>query len=299
MTVKEIATGLVNAMINQGYTQRTAWTAYETAYYPIAKFHEAQGETVLSDELVAEFVRRTEKRLMTKEIGTSFFKCIKTGAERMLLFRDTGQIHKPRHGAYSCLNEYYQDLVDDFITNIDEDWEWGERSIQETKSNLNQHFYWLMQVGCERLQDVTAEILREFLVYCADKYQAQTLAFLKCRLKKIYAHWYQKEIISNDFAKIFSFPVRVPRKITPAPSQEEIASILSQIDRSKAKGKRDYTMVLLGTVTGLRRCDVARLKLTDIDWQRGEIRIVQHKTWKPIALPLTKDVGEALEDYIY
>ena len=40
------------------------------------------------------------------------------------------------------------------------------------------------------------------------------------------------------------------------------------------------------------------MKLTDIDWRRGEICIAQHKTGKPLALPLTTDVGEALKDYI-
>jgi integrase len=55
---------------------------------------------------------------------------------------------------------------------------------------------------------------------------------------------------------------------------------------------------MLGVVLGLRACDVKALRLTDIDWRRGEICIVQHKTGKPLALPLTTDVGEALKDYI-
>ncbi len=71
-----------------------------------------------------------------------------------------------------------------------------------------------------------------------------------------------------------------------------------EIDRSKVKGKRDYAVMMLGTVLGLRACDIVTLKLTDIDWLRGEIRIVQSKTSNPVILPLTQDVGEALEDYI-
>ncbi len=38
--------------------------------------------------------------------------------------------------------------------------------------------------------------------------------------------------------------------------------------------------------------------LTDIDWANGEIKIVQEKTGKSLALPLTADVGEAIQDYI-
>lgn len=56
--------------------------------------------------------------------------------------------------------------------------------------------------------------------------------------------------------------------------------------------------MLLGTVLGLRACDVIALKLMDIDWLRGEIHIVQSKTSNPVILPLTQDVDEAVKDYI-
>ena len=49
---------------------------------------------------------------------------------------------------------------------------------------------------------------------------------------------------------------------------------------------------------GLRAVDIIRLKLTDIDWKKGEIRVLQRKTSVPAILPLTKDVGEALQEYI-
>lgn len=38
--------------------------------------------------------------------------------------------------------------------------------------------------------------------------------------------------------------------------------------------------------------------MIQIDWINGEIRIVQSKTERTLALPLTTDVGEALQDYI-
>jgi integrase len=56
--------------------------------------------------------------------------------------------------------------------------------------------------------------------------------------------------------------------------------------------------MLLGTVLGLRACDVANLKLSDIDWVAGEVKILQSKTLKTVVLPLTNDVGGALKDYI-
>ena len=59
----------------------------------------------------------------------------------------------------------------------------------------------------------------------------------------------------------------------PVLPKADIAKLLDTIDRTTVKGKRDYAMMMLGTVLGLRACDVVALKLTDIDWFRGEIRI--------------------------
>ena len=84
----------------------------------------------------------------------------------------------------------------------------------------------------------------------------------------------------------------------PATPQDELAAVLAQVDCNTARGKRNYAMILLGVVTGLRAVDVARLKLSNVDWIRGEITIVQAKTGKTLVLPLTTDVGEALKDYI-
>lgn len=50
--------------------------------------------------------------------------------------------------------------------------------------------------------------------------------------------------------------------------------------------------------TGLRACDIAALRLEDIDWKKDVIRVTQQKTGAPLALPLRAVVGNALYDYI-
>lgn len=102
----------------------------------------------------------------------------------------------------------------------------------------------------------------------------------------------------SSHSELFSFSVNREKKVFPVLPKSDIAKLLDTIDRNSTKGKRDYAIMLLGTVLGLRACDAVALKLTDIDWLRGEIRIVQSKTSNPVILPLTQDVGEALKDYI-
>lgn len=50
--------------------------------------------------------------------------------------------------------------------------------------------------------------------------------------------------------------------------------------------------------TGIRGCDIANLKLTDIDWKKERVSFVQEKTGNPIVLPLLPHVGNSLFDYI-
>jgi integrase/recombinase XerD len=81
-------------------------------------------------------------------------------------------------------------------------------------------------------------------------------------------------------------------------SADEIRRLLAVIDRQSATGKRDYAMILMTARLGLRICDLRQLELGDLDWRAKAIRIVQHKTGRPLSLPLLDDVGWAIIDYV-
>ena len=79
---------------------------------------------------------------------------------------------------------------------------------------------------------------------------------------------------------------------------DEIRRVLAVIDRHSATGKRDYAMILATARLGLRICDLRHLELGDLDWRAKQIAIVQHKTGRPLCLPLLDDVGWAIIDYV-
>ncbi len=87
---------------------------------------------------------------------------------------------------------------------------------------------------------------------------------------------------------------QLPRSL-PWPTIEEF---LGSINRDSAAGRRDYAMFSLMTTYGMRACDVVALTLDDIYWRAGLIRIRQSKTGTPLDLPLTDQVGSAIEDYL-
>lgn len=77
-----------------------------------------------------------------------------------------------------------------------------------------------------------------------------------------------------------------------------VVALLRAIDRETSKGKRDYAAFLLIATYGLRTSEVRALRLDDISWRAGHIRVPQPKTGRCLPLPMTDEVATALLDYL-
>lgn len=87
---------------------------------------------------------------------------------------------------------------------------------------------------------------------------------------------------------------RIPSVWNPG----DVTRIVEAIDRSNPCGKRDYAIILLVARLGLRGIDVKRLEFADFDWPGNQLSVTQAKTGRRVALPLLKEVGWAVIDYI-
>jgi len=80
-------------------------------------------------------------------------------------------------------------------------------------------------------------------------------------------------------------------------SAAEIKRLLHAFDRSRATGKRDYAITRCLLDLGLRRMEVAHLRLEDVDWRAGILSV--HGKGKRIdVLPLPKATGGAIVKYL-
>jgi site-specific recombinase XerD len=78
---------------------------------------------------------------------------------------------------------------------------------------------------------------------------------------------------------------------------EQVHALLDSCDRLTVAGIRDFAILTMLVRLGLRRGEVASLRLDDIDWRAGEI-IVRGKGQRIERLPLPADVGEAIAVYL-
>ncbi|MDO8479688.1 MAG: tyrosine-type recombinase/integrase [Candidatus Rokubacteria bacterium] len=85
----------------------------------------------------------------------------------------------------------------------------------------------------------------------------------------------------------------LPRDLPDA----DVERILEACDRPSPVARRDRAMLLLLARLGLRAGDVVALRLGDIEWGRGRLRVVG-KRRRETRLPLPQDAGDALLDYL-
>jgi integrase len=81
-------------------------------------------------------------------------------------------------------------------------------------------------------------------------------------------------------------------------SSADLEALLAAVDRGSPKGKRDYAILLLACRLGLRVGDIVGLRLEHINWREDRIEMTQKKTGTSLVLPLGKEVGGALIDYL-
>jgi site-specific recombinase XerD len=85
----------------------------------------------------------------------------------------------------------------------------------------------------------------------------------------------------------------LPRHLEPA----ELERVVEAARLTSEQGARDRSVVLLLARLGLRSGDVAGLRLRDIDWEGGRLRVAG-KGRREVWMPLSQEVGDALVQYL-
>lgn len=81
-------------------------------------------------------------------------------------------------------------------------------------------------------------------------------------------------------------------------STAEIELALATADQNSAMGRRDFAILQLLATYGLRSSEVAELRLDDIHWRLGTLRVRQGKVRRDLLLPLVEPVASAIVAYL-
>ena len=148
------------------------------------------------------------------------------------------------------------------------------------------------------LPDITASDVSDYMTTLY-QYKRATIHIISSVLRDFFRYLHTSGILENNLAGDVPRPkIYVEESFPETWTPEEIQQLLSVINRRTAIGKRDYAMILLAVLLGMRAGDICTLKFKEIDWRKKAITYTQQKTGKINALPLLPPIGEAIIDYL-
>jgi len=149
------------------------------------------------------------------------------------------------------------------------------------------------------LEDVSAAHIQTFITEQGFHYQRKTMASIASYLRIFLRYLAFNRLLPEDISSAVKRPYMFQGEREPRYLQDwQVRQIIGSADRSSSIGKRDYAILLLFAVYGLRAKEVAGLHLDDIRWGVVKLLVRSRKCGDQMELPLTNEVAEALVAYL-
>jgi len=178
-------------------------------------------------------------------------------------------------------------------------------TISVRRRYLRYFFSWAEERSLERLDDFSRPVIERYqkYLYLYRKKNSQPLGISsqKNRLSTVrsfFKYLARKRLIMHNPAADIELPrtgIRLPQSVF---TMREVESIMMQPDISSCEGIRDRAVLEVFYSTGIRRAELAGLKLYDYDRERGVLMIRQGKGRKDRVVPIGYRAEMWLEKYI-
>ena len=143
-----------------------------------------------------------------------------------------------------------------------------------------------LHIKAKTLASMNKGDIDDFVTEQGTHYQKTTVASLAGLLRSFFRFLLVQRLVNADWAGSVPSPrlfqgKRDPRFLKPA----EVRLILARADRTRLVGRRDYAILSLLGLYGLRAAEVAQLELDDIEWRAMVLRIRHRKCDDALELP--------------
>jgi len=174
-----------------------------------------------------------------------------------------------------------------------------EASILHYSHYLRELAAYLQRIGLDDITHLSPPVLTAFATEYGKGLGWASLRNACGTIRVFLRYLYRERILIRDLSSAVEHPQRfrlsgIPRSI----SWDDVRRVLEGVERRTATGRRDYAILLLLVVYGLRAREVAALTLDDIDWRNDRLRVPERKAGHSTAYPLSSLVGEAIVAYL-
>ena len=295
LKIKDVVNGVEECLKKQGLSNDTIKQNMYTFYHPIINYHLSKGYEYYSPDITMELCERQRMRYENGEIGRKHYRAFVTAEFRIRSFVETGKVDFSivKDSKHYKPSIEYMVLTENILNKTN-----FQPKYKYLMSIFIRNFFCFFEKRKTSINEITNDDFFEFIKKVSNTNPA-SVGLATHALRIILTYINECSIADLVFDLSIFRPQKAPRKIIEAYTQEEISSILSVINNETSKTpKRDYAMILLSFNSGIRAIDIRNLKLTDIDWKLGEVKIIQKKTVKPLTVSLNGKTLNAIADYI-
>mgnify|MGYP001824392300 FL=1 len=171
---------------------------------------------------------------------------------------------------------------------------YSERTIDNRRGYINRFILWCEERALSRPEQITKQILevhQRYLYRYLDARTGRKLSFRTqnarlVQLRGFFSWLCKRDLLPANPAADLDLPrpeQRLPKHILNA---REVELVLAQPDMLSESGLRDRAMLEVFYSTGMRRSELAGLKLHDLDCERRTVTIRQGKGKKDRMVPI-------------
>lgn len=295
LTVSELIQATRNELIKTRYTE-LSMRGPERVWRNLEAYLLSKGLVYYSSDIGKEFLKERYdfSSPPTSEINKDRLRAIQMLTDFQLHERIMIRRKSKQHEFAQPFKAHFQGFMD-FRKNAGI----SPRTLDSYAIYLDRFSRYLADQAVSHVSGINVSHIHGFIQATAASHRTSTVYCTSCLLRVLFRYLYGQNLIPENLS-LFVPSVRCSKKskIPSAFSHEEIQSMLSCVDRSSPKGKRDYAMLLIAVRLGLRASDICGLTFGNFKWESNTVELIQRKTSKLIVLPLLNDVGEAVIDYI-
>jgi len=273
---------------------------YKTQWNKLLEFAKERDEIYYSEKLGVDFVEQKFNIFQKNFEG----RLKRTEVQKLRVIRMLGDFQL--HG--SVLRRYYKhkeilhsQYFIEVISNFKQyciDKEYSTVTIGHYTQKSERFLDYCDSHGLTSCTEINLPLIDNYIKTLAG-YAYKTVEQQLCSLRSFFKYLHLNSLTNADYS--LKIPMVQSRKQTRIPSVwsvDDLRKLISAIDRGNPMGKRDYAIILLACRLGLRITDIKNLTFENFHWDNNQLVFVQSKTRTTISLPLVKDVGWAVIDYL-
>jgi site-specific recombinase XerD len=303
--------GFCDALLKDGFSRSTVRrhlsnVAHLNAYLGARKNIDGQ---VLCAQTVSDFLKdypvRARNRGPLNEHGAG----IKSSVNRLVDYLRLLNRFESR-----VKSAVYQSLLEGYLDWLEQYQHAAPGTIERRAQSIGQFLRWLGPLATsQRVSELTPETVERFFLDYAKSKGRSAQRSMQAALRTFFRFCLQRGYIQQSLDR--AVPTLRCYKLSTVVrglSEEQALKLLQCIDRHSLAGRRDYAICQLlytygvrgGQVRqllytyGVRGGQVRALRFEDIDWTGNQILFRALKHGKDTLLPLTREVGESLLDYL-